>query len=223
MSALLQVFAREARLAWAGGGGAAGPAAFFLACISIVPLAVGPQAERLVAMGPGIAAIAALLAVVQTAERLFVDDASDGTLELYVLMPVSPALLALAKVLGQAAATLAPLPFIAMVGGVMFGLDFAQSALVGLALLCALPALALIAGFAGALAAGVKRGGLLIALIAIPMMIPALIFASGAGRAALEGEWDRAWATVLLTLAVSLGTMALMPFGIAAAMRARTG
>jgi heme exporter protein B len=174
-------------------------------------------------MGPGIAAIAALLAVVQTAERLFADDASDGTLELYVLMPVSPALLALAKVLGQAAATLAPLPFIAMVGGVMFGLDFAQSALVGLALLCALPALALIAGFAGALAAGVKRGGLLIALIAIPMMIPALIFASGAGRAALEGEWDRAWATVLLTLAVSLGTMALMPFGIAAAMRARTG
>jgi ABC-type transport system involved in cytochrome c biogenesis permease component len=55
------------------------------------------------------------------------------------------------------------------------------------------------------------------------MMTPALIFASGAGRAALEGEWNRAWATVLLTLAVSLGTMALMPFGIAAAMRARTG
>ena len=60
---------------------------------------------------------------------------------------------ALAKVLGQGAATLAPLPFIAVVGGIMFGLDFAHSALVGLALLCALPALALIAGFAGALAA----------------------------------------------------------------------
>lgn len=223
MSVVLDIFAREARLAWAGGGGAAGPTAFFLACITLGPLAIGPDDEILRAIGPGLMGIAALLSVLQAAERLFAEDFADGTLELYALTPVSLPVLALAKVMGQAVATLWALPLIGIVGALMYGLDPASAGLVGAALLAAIPTLALIAGFAGALSAGVKRGGLLIALIAMPLMIPVLVFAAGAGRAALEGELDRAVATLLLTCAVSLGTIALVPFGIAAAIRVRLG
>ncbi|MBR9824911.1 MAG: cytochrome C biogenesis protein [Alphaproteobacteria bacterium] len=223
MRLLAGIFLREARLAWAGGGGAAGPTAFFLACITLGPLAIGPADETLRVIGPGLMAIAALLSVLQAAERLFTEDVSDGTLELYVLTPVSLPLLALAKVLGQAAATLWALPLIAIVGAMMYGLELGTALLVGAALLAAIPALALLAGFAGALSAGVKRGGLLISLIAMPLMVPVLVFAAGTGRAALDGEMDRAFATLLLTCAVSLGTIAVAPFGIAAAMRARLG
>ncbi|WP_291843598.1 heme exporter protein CcmB [Maricaulis sp.] len=222
MNALGAVFAREARLAWAGGGGAAGPAAFFLAAITLAPLAIGPAPDLLMAIGPGIMGFAALLSVLQSADRLFGDDHADGTAELYLLSGATPAWLVLAKVMGQAVATLWPLPVIGLLGALMYGVPV-ETALVGaLALLAAIPALSLIAGFAGALAAGIRRSGLLIALIATPMMVPVLIFAAGAGRSAFEGD-ERAVANLLLTLAVSLGTTALTPFGIAGAIRSRLG
>jgi heme exporter protein B len=222
MNALIAIFAREARLGWAGGGGAAGPAAFFLAAITLAPLAIGPAPDVLVAIGPGIMAFVALLSVLQPAERLFGDDLNDGTMELYVLSPVGLPALALAKIGGQAMATLWPMPVIGFIGALMYGLPFTASSILALALLAAIPALSLIAGFAGALVAGVKRGGLLIALIATPMMVPVLIFAAGAGRSAFDGD-ERALANLLLTLAVSMATTALLPFGIAAAMRSRLG
>ena len=222
MSAAGALFMREARLAWAGGGGAAGPAAFFLAAITLAPLAIGPAPDLLAAAGPGLMGFAALLAVLQSAERLFGDDLADGTLDLYVLAPGSLAVLCLAKVMGQAAATLWPLPLIGLVGALMYGVPLGSSLMLAAALLAAIPALALIAGFAGALAAGIRRAGLLIALIAAPMMVPVLIFAAGAGRAGFEGD-ERAVANLLLTVAVSLGASALLPFGIAAAVRSRLG
>jgi len=222
VSTLAAVFWREARLAWAGGGGAAGPAAFFLAAITLAPLAIGPAPELLAAAGPGLMGFAALLSVLQSAERLYGDDFSDGTLDLYALMPMGLPLLALAKTLGQGVATLWPLPLIALLGGLMYGVPLMSSLMLAVSLLAAVPALVLLSGFAGALAAGVKRSGLLIALIATPMMVPVLIFAAGAGRASFEGD-ERAAANLLLTLAVSLGTVALAPFGIAAAVRSRLG
>ena len=220
MNGFWWILRREAGLAWAGGGGAAGPTAFFLACITLGPLAIGTESDTLVAVGPGIMGISALLAVLQFGERSFADDFCDGTLELYALSSVSLPILSFAKVMGQALATLWALPLIGALGGMMYGLPIISALVLGAALLAAIPALALIAGFAGALAAGVKRGGLLIALIAAPMMVPVLIFAAGAGRAAFEGD-DRAIANLLLTLAVSLGTTALAPFGIAGAIRSR--
>jgi heme exporter protein B len=137
-------------------------------------------------------------------------------------MPNSLPLLTLAKVMGQALASLWPMPLIGVLGGLMYGLPFEAAFILGLALLAAIPALALIAGYAGALAAGVRRGGLLISLIATPMMVPVLIFAAGAGRSAFIGD-ERAVANLLLTLAISMAMTALAPFGIAAAVRSRLG
>jgi heme exporter protein B len=220
MSALRAIFLREAGVAWGGGGGAAGPTAFFLAAITLAPLAIGPAPEILLVVAPGIMAFVALLSVLQSAERLFGDDLADGTLDLYALTATSLPWLALAKTLGQAFATLFPLPIIATIGGMMYGLPPQPALVLGLALLMAIPALSLIAAFAGALVAGVRRGGLLISLIATPMMIPVLIFASSAGRSALVGD-ERDLANLLLTAAVSLASIALFPFGIAAAIRSR--
>lgn len=222
MSRLGAVFTREARLAWSGGGGPAGPAAFFLAAITLAPLAIGPSPELLAAAGPGLMGFAALLSVLQSAERLYGDDFSDGTLDLYALSPMGLSLLCLAKTLGQGIATLWPLPVIALLGGLMYGVPLQPSIVLAAALAAAIPALVLLAGFAGALAAGVRRSGLLIALIAAPMMVPVLIFAAGAGRAGFEGD-ERALANLVLTLAVSLGTIALAPFGVAAAVKSRLG
>jgi heme exporter protein B len=222
MNGLVAIFWREARLAWAGGGGAAGPAAFFLAAITLAPLAIGPAPDLLMAAGPGLMGFAALLSVLQSAERLYGDDFHDGTLELYALQPLGLALISLAKTLGQGVATLWPLPLIALLGGLMYGVPLAASLMLAAALTAAIPALVLLAGFAGALAAGIRRSGLLIALIATPMMVPVLIFAAGAGRAGFEGD-ERALANLGLTAAVSLGTLALAPFGIAAAVRSRLG
>lgn len=104
----------------------------------------------------------------------------------------------------------------------MYGVAPLSGLMLAAALAAAIPALVLIAGFAGALAAGIRRAGLLIALIAAPMMVPVLIFAAGAGRAGFEGD-ERALASLLLTAAVSLGAIALLPFGMAAAVRSRLG
>ena len=222
MTGMGAIFWREARLAWAGGGGPAGPAAFFLAAITLAPLAIGPDPDLLASAGPGLMAFAALLSVLQSAERLYGEDFADGTLDLYALLPLGLPLLSLAKTLGQGVATLWPLPFIALLGGLMYGVPPLPSLMLAAAMAAAIPALVLLAGFAGALAAGVRRGGLLIALIATPMMVPVLIFAAGAGRAGFEGD-ERALANLGLTAAVSLGTIALAPFGIAAAIRSRLG
>ncbi|TGY89320.1 cytochrome C biogenesis protein [Marinicauda algicola] len=220
MNPLLALFAREMRLAWAGGGGAAGPAAFNLAALSLAPLAIGPAPEILTAAAPGIIAFAMLLSTLQSSERLFGEDAADGTLELYLLSGQGFTLVCLAKTLAFALAVFWPAPVIAALAGIAYGMSVEASLVLALGLALAAPGLALLAGFAGALAAGVKRAGLLIALIAAPLQVPLLVFAAGAGRAALD-QTGTAGANLMLAAAVSLAALVLAPAGIAAALKAR--
>jgi heme exporter protein B len=220
MSAFAAVFVREWRLAVAGGGGPAGPAAFMLAALALVPLAIGPDPDILRAAAPGVIAFAALLASLQGAERLFGDDLSDGTLELYALSPVSLTALSVIKAGAYVSAVLWPAPLIGFVAAMAYGMDGPSAGALSLGLVLALPGLALVSGFAGALAAGVKRSGLLIALIAAPLQVPLLVFVAGAGRAALEGT-GLAGANLMLAGAFSLAALALAPFGMAAALRGR--
>lgn len=219
MSALA-LFSREMRLAWAGGGGPAGPAAFNLAALALAPLAIGPDPTTLSAAGPGIIAFAALLATLQPAERLFGEDASDGTLELYALSGVGLAAAVLMKALAFTVAVFWPIAPLAFVAGLAYGLETPSALTLALALLIAAPGLSLIAAFAGALAAGLKRAGLLIALIAAPLQVPLLVFAAGAGRAAAEGTGLES-ANLMMAGAMSLAALALAPLGAAAALRAR--
>lgn len=220
MSALAALFRREFALAWAGGGGTAGPAAFNLAALALAPLAIGPAPDILLAAAPGIIAFAMLLSTLQSAERLFSEDAGDGTLELYVLSGQSFALICLVKSLAFALAVFWPAPLIALLAGIAYGMSGEASLVLALALGLAAPGLALVAGFAGSLAAGLKRAGLLIALIAAPLQVPVLVFAAGAGRATID-QTGTAGANLLLTAAFSLAALVLAPAGIAAALKAR--
>ncbi len=219
MSAMA-LFAREVRLAWAGGGGPAGPAAFNLAALALAPLAIGPDTETLAAAGPGIITFAALLATLQPAERIFGEDVADGTLELYALSGVGLALASLMKALAFTLAVFWPLPVLAFVGGLAYGLEPGAAVILSAGLVAAAPGLALIAAFAGALAAGLKRAGLLIALIAAPLQVPLLVFAAGAGRAAMDGT-GLELPNLMMALAGSLLALVLAPLGAAAALRAR--
>ncbi len=220
MSAAPALFFRELRLAFAGGGGPAGPAAFNLAALALAPLAIGPDAETLAAAGPGVIAFAALLATLQPAERLFGEDASDGTLELYALSGAGLATAVLMKTLAFTLAVFWPLAPIAFIAALAYGLAAAPAAILALALLLAAPGLSLIAAFAGALAAGLKRAGLLIALIAAPLQVPLLVFAAGAGRAAADGTGLEG-ANLMMAAAGSLAALVLAPLGAAAALKAR--
>ncbi len=219
MSAI-SIFAREVRLAWAGGGGPAGPAAFNLAALALAPLAIGPDVDTLAAAGPGIITFAALLATLQPAERIFGEDVGDGTLELYALSGVGLAVAALMKALAFTLAVFWPLPMLAFVGGLAYGLEPLAALTLSAGLLAAAPGLALIAAFAGALAAGLKRAGLLIALIAAPLQVPLLVFAAGAGRAAMDGT-GLELPNLMMALAGSLLALVLAPLGAAAALKAR--
>jgi len=220
MNGVFALFVREQKLAFAGGGGPAGPLAFNLAALTLAPLAIGPDTGALSAAGPGVVAFAFMLATLQNAERLFSDDAADGTLELYSLSGVSLTLICAAKMAAFALATLWPGPVLAFAGGVAYGLDPQAALVLALAMALAAPGLAMIAGFAGALAAGVKRSGLLIALVAAPLQAPILVFAAGAGREAATGGPALA-GNVMLCAAASLAALALAPAGAAAALRAR--
>jgi heme exporter protein B len=214
------LFWREARLAHAGGGGPAAPAAFFIACLTLAPLAIGQSPATLLAAGPGVICFTALLAVLQGAERLFGEDVHDGTLEAYALSGLPVSLIALAKVSGIALATLWPLPLIGFGAGVSYGLPLPAAGFLALALGAAIPGLSLAVAIAAALSAGARRSGLVIALIAAPLAIPLLVFAASAGRASLVGD-PAATANLLLTCAVSLFLVALAPFAISAALKAR--
>ena len=138
MSAMMAIFTRELRLAFAGGGGPAGPAAFNLAALALAPLAIGPDAETLQAAGPGVIAFAALLATLQPAERIFSEDASDGTLELYALSPAGLALSVFMKTLAFILAVFWTMPLLAFVGGLAYGMDAGSAFVLALGLALAL-------------------------------------------------------------------------------------
>lgn len=220
MSVLWVLFRRELRLAWAGGGGAGGPAAFLLAALTLVPLAMGPAPDLIRAAAPGVISFALLLSCLQPAERLFGDDAQDGTLELYALSGQSLYLISLIKTLAFTFAVFWPAPALLAVGGLAYGLPASSMLYLTSGLVLALPGLMLIAGFAGALAAGLKRAGLLIALIAAPLQIPLLVFASSAGRASLDTLGNPV-ANLLLAASGSLIALVIAPLGMAWAIRAR--
>lgn len=222
MSQVWVLFKRELALGFAGGGGPAGPAAFYLAALSLAPLALGPDAGIRAAAAPGLIGFAALLASLQPGERLFGEDASDGTLELYALSGHSLALVSFAKGLAILVSVYWPLPVLGLIGALAYGLDIDAALVCAFALLLAVPGLGLIAGFASALAAGLKRAGLLIALIAAPLQLPLLVFACGATRAAVEGS-HLVGPNLMMTAACSLGALALTPFAIAAALKSRLG
>lgn len=219
MAALGALFLRELRLARRIGGGAAIGVVFFLILVVIVPFAIGPDLNLLARIGPAILWIAALLAALLGQDRLFQSDREDGSLDLLRLADTPLELIVAAKCAAHWVVTCLPLVLAAPVFGLMLAMDATALAGVTTALLVGTPALIFLGSIGAALTASLRRGGLLSAILILPLAIPVLIFGVSASAAASGGTIP--FATPLLVLAgMTLAALALAPFAAAAALRA---
>lgn len=217
MSRLLTLLARETALAWGRGGGPLVAVGFYAGVATLLPLAIGPEPDRLAAVAPGLAWVALALASLLSLERLFERDYEDGALDLLVLSPVSLELTCAAKCLGQWLATGAPLALAAPVAAIALGAAPAMAPLIFACALLGGIAFAFVGGIGAALSLGARRGGLLTAVIVLPLFTPPVIFGGGALDAFATGvPWQAGFA---LLGAYALAALALGPIAMAAACR----
>jgi len=217
MSAWLQLLRCEARLLCRRPAELANPLVFFAIVIALFPLAVGPQLNLLQALSPGLIWVAALLAVLLSLDGLFRSDFEDGSLEQWVLSPHPLALLVLMKVFVHWAFSGLALVLLSPLLAVMLGLPAECVPVLLASLLLGTPVLSLLGAIGAALTVGLKRGGLLLALLILPLYIPVLILGSGALQAALQGLPTGGYLLWLASLAAL--TITLAPFAIAAGLK----
>jgi heme exporter protein B len=190
---------------------------FFIIVISLFPLGVGPEAETLRVMAPGIVWVAALLASMLALGRLFSLDYADGSLEQLLLLPESLVLVVIGKLIAHWLVAGLPLVLIAPVMALQFGLSGDAIAVLFYSLLIGTPVLSLVGAIGAALTLGVRGGGVLISLLVLPLYIPVLIFGAGAVSAEVSGLGGDAH--LLLLGGVLAGALALAPWASAAALR----
>ena len=159
---------------------------FFIIVVSLFPLGIGPEKALLRAIAPGVLWVAALLATMLSLNRLFASDYADGTLEQLILAPQPLALTTLAKILALWITTGLPLVILAPILGLQFDLPAEALWAMTLALLLGTPILAALGAIGAGLTLGL-RGGVLLALLVLPLYIPVLIFGAGAVDAVIHG------------------------------------
>jgi heme exporter protein B len=210
------LFARDVRLSLRAGGGAALALGFFVAVAALVPLGIGPEAKVLARIAGGIVWVAASLATLISLDRLLQSDFDDGGLDVIVLSPLALEGVVLAKMLAHWLTTGLPLtlasPFLAM----LFDLPTEGALALMASLAIGTPALSAVGSVGAALTLSLRRGGLILALIVLPLIVPAVIFGAATVLSALAG-WGPA--ALLLLAAYSIFAVALAPFAAAAAVR----
>ena len=215
------LLARESRLLFRRPAELANPLVFFAIVIALFPLAVGPESQLLQSISPGLIWVAALLAVLLSLDGLFRSDFEDGSLEQWVVSPHPLALLVLAKVLAHWLFSGLALVLLAPLLGLMLGMPASALPVLLMSLLLGTPILSLLGAVGAALTVGLKRGGLLLALLILPLYIPVLILGSGALQAALQGLTALGYLLWLASLTVLAVT--LTPFAIAAGLKISVG
>lgn len=211
------IVARDVALAVRRGGDAATVVAFFVVVVTLFPFGVGPEPNLLARIAPGVLWVAALLAATLSLERLFRADLEDGSLELLALAPCPLLAVVLAKVLAHWLTTGLPLLIAAPVLAVLLALPWDGFAALLAALALGTPSLSLIGAVGAALTLGVRRAGVLVALLVLPLAIPVLIFGVAAVEAALTGQ--SAAPHLMILGGFLLGALALAPWAAAAAVR----
>jgi heme exporter protein B len=217
VNGLALVFRRELALAWSGGGGPLLSLGFYAAIAALIPLSTDPSPQRLSGVAAGVAWVAVALASLLSLDRMFERDFEDGALDLLALGPVPLEALAAVKSLAHFVAVGAPLALAAPVAAVALGAPTALAPLILATALIGAFAFAFVGGLGAALALGSRRGGLIIAVIVLPLLSPPVILGGGAISAFGAGL---PWASGLLFLvAYALAAAALAPFAMAAACR----
>mgnify|MGYP001813881992 FL=1 len=214
MKALLR---RDLALALRAGGGFGLGLGFFLIVTVLVPFGVGPQSELLSRIAPGILWLGALLACLLSLDRMLALDWEDGTLDLLATSPLPLEAALSIKALAHWITTGLPLVLAAPVLGVLLNLPAPGFLWLVVSLALGTPALSVIGAFGAALTVGVKRGGLLMSLLVLPLYVPTLIFGAEVARRGAVGMDVQTPA--LMLAGITLGVIAVMPFASAAALR----
>ncbi|WP_126977366.1 heme exporter protein CcmB [Frigidibacter oleivorans] len=214
---MIALLARDLRLAVRAGGGFGLGLAFFLIVTALVPFGVGPEGGTLARIAPGILWVGALLACLLSLDRIFALDFEDGSLDLLATAPIPLEAVVAVKSLAHWLTTGLPLVLAAPVFGLLLNLPGPGYGALVASLAVGTPALSVIGAFGAALTVGLKRGGLLLSLLVLPLYVPTLIFGAEAVR---RGAGGLDFATPLMLLAaITAGALAGLPFAAAAAIR----
>ncbi len=214
---MIAVLLRDLKLATRAGGGFGLGLVFFLIVVVLVPFGVGPETAVLSRIAPGILWVAALLAALLSLDRIFALDHEDGTLTLLATAPIPLEAVAVAKAGAHWLTTGVPLTIAAPILGVLLQLQPTASGAVIITLALGTPALSIIGTFGAALTVGVRRGGLLLSLLVLPLYVPTLIFGAEAVRRSADGL--DATTPLLMLAGITTGAIALLPFATAAVLR----
>jgi len=212
---------RDLQLIWQRRGNALQPALFSLLVIALFALALGSERDTLMRVAPGVLWVAVLLSGLLSLDTLFRGDAEDGSLEQWMLAPVPLAWLVLVRTLTHWLTTALPIVLAAPLLAELLYLPHAQLGILLTSLLLGTPLLSLIGAVVAALTVGMRRAGVLLALLALPLYVPVLVFGAGSISAAAQG-FDPSGGLLLLAAALVMA-LVLAPLAAAAAIQVALG
>ena len=218
MTPLAALLLRDMRIAVRVGGGPLIGVLFFVVVVTLTPFAVGPDLALLKRIGPAILWLGALLASLLALDRLFASDHEDGSLDLILTGRAPLELVIAAKGVAHWLTTAVPLIVAAPLVGLLLDIDAPAQAGLVLTLLVGTPALTFIGAVGGAIAVTLRRGGLLLAIIVLPLTVPVLIFGVAAANAAVAGPVPFGTPFTVLC-ALTLASLVIGPFAAAVALR----
>jgi heme exporter protein B len=214
---VITLILRDLRIAVRAGGGFGLSLAFFFIIVIFFPFSIGPNLDLLSKVAPGTLWVGALLACLLSLERIFALDFEDGTLDLLATSPIPLEGVVIAKAFVHWLTTGLPLILLTPFLGVLLGLQTSGIIFLITSLIFGTPALSIIGTFGAALTVGIKRGGLLLSILVLPLYIPTLIFGAEAARQGSEGFEMQT--SILLLLGVTLLSWAILPFAAASVLR----
>jgi heme exporter protein B len=218
MSAFLELARRDLSVAWKEGGSVGVALGFYLVVVTLLPLGIGPDLNLLRRIAPGVLWVALLLAALLSLGRMFETDLEDGSLEVLATGPLPLEAVAAAKSLAHWLTTGVPLTGLAPLLGLLLDIEPETYGVLTLSMLAGTPAVSSLGAVGAALTLRTRRGGLLLALLMLPLFVPTLVFGIEAVRASSLGS-EAFLPSFLMLCAVSLAALVLAPLAAAAALR----
>jgi heme exporter protein B len=215
---MLALIQRDLVLAKRQGGGLGAALGFILSVLVLVPLALGPDQALLSRLAPGMMWLALLLSVLLTADRMFQQDYEDGSLDVMVMGRLPFEAVTLAKALAHWFTVSLPLAIITPPLGLLLSLDAAQLPILWISMITGSLALSMLASIGGAVTAGLRRGGLLVSLLILPLYVPVLIFGVAASTASLGP--NSSIPALIVLCAITMISLVVAPWACAAALKA---
>jgi len=218
MSAFLELARRDLVVAWKEGGTIGVALGFYLVVVTLMPLGIGPDLNLLRRIAPGVLWVALLLAALLSLGRMFETDLEDGSLEVLATGPLPLEAVAAAKSLAHWLSTGVPLTVLAPLLGLLLDMQPEAYGVLTLRMLAGTPAVSSLGAVGAALTLRTRRGGLLLALLMLPLFVPTLVFGIEAVRSSSFGS-EAFLPSFLMLCAISLAALVLSPLAAAAALR----